>query len=301
MTAARPQNYQDIRIEDVDRAILHWFDRTVNAHVMMADARRHKVPVLFSSKERWVSSRENTGIRDKDGKLILPAISITRTGLDPTNNMLALGSNVPRLQVSRRISPKTNVLKSNRLLSQAIAPDPVVYEVITIPFPFNGTAPYEVVIHASYMTHMNEIMEKIITEMEFYDVPCFVAPIRGENRPESINGGGERVPGEDAHFESRIMMSDYYVCGYFDDSMSSEGNMDEFTDQERIFRYSTRFTVPVFLQLNPAGKRESVQVEQTAFKLELGKESCHFVDDPSEIELIFSHPGPTLSERIRRK
>lgn len=301
----RPENYRDIRIEDVDRAILHWWDRTVDAHVTLPGERRHKVPVIFSNKERWVSAKEDMAPRDKDGKIILPAISITRTGLDPTNGMLALGSNVPTLQISRRVSPKTNVLQSNReaLPISQRGPDRVVYEVATIPFPFNGTAPYEVVIHCSFMQHMNEILEKVISEMEFYDVPCFVAPMRAENRPEPLENPltSEREPSEDAPFERRDLMDGYYVCGYFDDAVSSDGNIDEFTDQERVFRYNSRFTVPVFLQLNPEGKKEAVQVEQTAFRLDFGRERAHFSDDEGEIELLFSSPWPTISEKLRRR
>lgn len=301
----RPENYRDVRIEDVDRAVLAWWRDTVAAHVTLPGERRHRVPVIFSSKERWVSSKEDQAPRDKDGKIVLPAISITRTGLDPTNGMLALGSNVPTLQISRRVSPKTSVLQNNResLPISQRGPNPVVYEVATIPFPFNGTAPYEVTIHCSFMQHMNEILEKVISEMEFYDVPCFVAPIHGENRPEPIHNPdtSERVASEDAPFEQRDLMDSYYVCGYFDDAMSSDGNIDEFTDQERVFRYTTRFTVPVFLQLNPAGKKEAVQVEQTAFKLDFGRETSHFPDEEGEIELLFESPWPTISEKLRRR
>ena len=96
-------------------------------------------------------------------------------------------------------------------------------------------------------------------------------------------------------------MEGYYVCGYFDDSMTSEGNIDEFTDQERVIRYTSRFTVPVFLQLDPAGKKQAVQVEQTAFRLDFGRETSHFPDDDSEIELLLEGPWPAISEKLRRR
>ncbi len=301
----RPENYRDIGIRDVDRAILHWFDRSVDAHVVVSGERTQKVPVVLSSKERWVSSRDDVAHRDKDGKMVLPVIGLTRTGLDPTNGMLALGSNVPTLQISRRVSPKTATLQNSRdaaPISQR-GPSPVVYEVATIPFPFNGTAAYEVVIQTSFMSHMNAILERILSELEFYDVPCFVAPILGENRQESLDNAltSERVPSDDAPFEERDPMTGYYVCGYFDDAMGSDGNMDEFTDQERVFRYTSRFTVPVFLQLDPSGKRQAVQIEQTAFRVDFGRESSHFPEEGEDIELLFGSPWPTISEKLRRR
>lgn len=298
----RHEAYQDIGLDDIDRAIYNWFDKTVDAHVKMPQEQRYKVPVILSTRERWLSSKEDRAHRDKDGRIVLPTISLTRTGLDPNNGMLALGSNVPRLQVARKVSSKTNTLVNNyknRLLSYS-EKKPVVYEVTTIPFPFNGTARFEFTIQTQYMSHMNSIIEKMLSELEFYDVPCFVAPLRGHGLPEGQGPGpGELDIVEDSPYEDRELPDYYYVCGYFDENIGSDGNLDEFTDQERVFRYSGAFTVPVYLQLDPHDKRQAVQVEQTAFQVNFGKESSYFPDSDEEVELLLS--GKSIREKVRRR
>lgn len=300
---ARPEAYREITLEDVDTAILRWFDQTVDASVPFPQGRRQKVPVILSGKERWASAREDSAHRDKEGRLVLPVITLTRSGLDPNSGMSALGSNVPRLQVSRRISPKTRDLSGNRdrrdpLLS--VEQKPVVYEVTTFPFPFSGVARYEFAIHAQYMGHMNLIIERILAELEFYDVPCFVASMAVDVRSQGVGPTpGELQPDEEVEYDERRPTSDFYVCGYMDGDLGSDSNIDEFTDQERIIRYKGSFTVPIYLLLNPADKREAVQVEQTISRLNFGDESSHFPDDPYEIELAFQ--GHSLHEKVRRR
>lgn len=300
----RPQNFRPIGLEDVDRAIYRWFDKLVDAHVDGPAGERTKVPISFASSERWVSSKERKGIRDKDGRMILPMIGIRRRSMDPNNGMLALGSNVPRLQVSRRVSPVTNVRMNNRVerpVSQW-GEKPVVYDVYTIPFPFNGTAVYELVVQTQKQTHMNAILQKILGELEFYDVPCFVAPIVDDGRHEALpSDTSELAPQQDSPFESRPIIDGYYVVGYLDSEVSDAGNLDEFTDEERIIRFDTTFRVPVYLQMDSEGTREPVQVERTAFKVAFKDETVSFVDDPFELELIFQTGDLSIIERNRRK
>lgn len=300
----RPENYRTIELEDVDRAIFKWFDETVDAHVTGPQGERVKVPVSFASSERWVSSKERKGLRDKDGRMILPLIGIRRRSVDPNNSMLALGSNVPRLQLSRRVSnatsPRKN-LREERPVSQR-GQDGAIYDIYTIPFPFNGLAIYELIIQTQKHSHMNAILQKIMSSLEFYDVPCFVAPIAGDNRKDSLpTQTTEFVAREDSPFESRPTIDGYYVVGYLDNEVSDSGNLDEFTDEERIIRFDSSFRVPVYLQMDPEGTREPVQVERTAFAVKFKEETVGFVDDPYELELLFSTGDLSIIERNRRK
>jgi hypothetical protein len=296
----RPESYAEVRIEDVDRAVLGWFRDVVDAHVTMPGDRRDRVPVMFGSKERWAA--DGVAPRDKDGRLILPVLVVTRTSLDPTNGMLALGSNVPRLQISRKISNKSRRLSRNReeLPIAQRGPEPVVYEVTTIPFPFNGTVAYSFKIWTQYETQMNEILEKILASLEFYDVPCFVAPIRSSRLPSGLRDGempSEVKTADDAPFDDREPLADFYVCGYFDSAATPAGNSEDSTEQERTIKYEGTFTVPLYLQLDPEGKGAAARTELTAFKLGFGVETVRSVDDPEELELIFTGRGPV--ERLR--
>lgn len=272
---------QVVTLETVDQAVRDWLDLTVDAHVAHPDGSLKKVPVNFSAGERFVTGRQVKGIRDKNGVLILPIVSVRRTGIDPQPGMQALGTETPRLYFSKRISGKTNNLMNlnvSRSPSQRM-PNPIVYEVTSIPFPDRSVLQYELVIQAQYTTQMNAILEKMFHELDLQK--SFVAPFENDGRHPPIG-----VPNE-----LRRPLSRGYVVGFFDANMSDSGNLDEFTDQERIIRYTTTFTVPTTLQLDPDGEEPSVKTERTAFGLDFGDERTHFVDDPLELELVFGPDG----------
>lgn len=289
----RPFTARTIRTEDVDRGVKRWFDKVADPHVEYPDGSRRKVPIKFSSGERWVTSADRQGIRDRNGQLILPVIHISRTVFDPTSRDTALGANVPRLQVARLISQKTSHLANldlRRPISQRRLRDGAVYEIVTIPFPVNGQMSYKVSIQAQSMQQMNQIQEKILSRIEFFDVPSFVISLSADERQVGIpdgDGSTELRPEDDAPYDTRPPLSDYYFVGYLDGDWGSEGNLDEFTDQERIIELAFSFYVPVALQLDPDGTRPAVQVEQTAFSVKMGAEEVHVVDDPADLDKIF--------------
>ena len=216
--------------------------------------------------------------------------------------MLALGANVPKLQISRQISKRTNALRNaigNRPISERKLSESSVYEVKTIPFPFNGTARYELIVQAQFVSQINEIIEKILAQLEFFDVPTFVAPMRDSRGGEGIKqgkGSAEIIAAEDSEYDLRSVMDRYYVCGYLDGDFGDTGNLDEFTDQERIVKYTASFKVPIYLLLDPEGKKPAIQTELTAARIKLNDEQVCFVDDPIELEAIFGNGSLTINE-----
>jgi len=287
-----PITARTIKTEDVDRGVKRWFEFVCHPWVTHPDGSRKKVPIKFSSGERWVAAADRQGIRDRNGQLILPVIHISREGFDPTEGSMALGANVPRLQVARLVSEKTTGLANNdmsRPLSQRRLRDGAVYEIVTVPFPVNGRMNYRVSIQAQTIQQMNEIQEKILRCLEFFDVPSFVISLGAQDdRPvKDGQGSTELTPHDSSTYESRPPLDDYYFVGYLDGDWSDQGNLDEFTDRERIIELKFSFHVPVALMLDPHGERPAVQVERTAFNVRMGDEEVHFVDDPSVLDKIF--------------
>lgn len=274
-------------IETVDTAVKDWFDRTLDVHVESQTEKRHKVPVQFSSGERFVSARQKKGVRDKNGVLILPLISIRRTGIEASATMASMGVETANLQISRRVSPKTNTLQNAnevRPPSQRVQ-NPVVYEVTTVPFPDFSVLTYEVNVQSQYILQMNTILEKFFHELDLQK--SFVMP---------IDNAGRHPPTGEA-FEARKPFKGGYFVGYLEPNLSSEDNFEEFTDQERIIRYRTSFKVPTSLLLDPEGEKPSVKVERTAFNLQIGDEQVITMDDPYEIELLFNSRDPISAYR----
>lgn len=293
MPEERTSYYKPITLESVDTAVYRWFDRIVDAHVVSPTRDRYKVPVLLATKERWITAKDSKGIRDDKGRIILPVISIRRTGFDPVNSSTALATNVPRLAVSKKVSQKTNLIRNNlkeRPISQRNLNESVVYEVTSIPFPTNGTVTYELLIQAQYQLQMNSVIEKIMSQLEYYETPQFIIPLDSERNEGTGNKRTQELEDtSEAPYEKRALMDSYYFVGFFEPGMNNGSNFEEFTDQERIVKYTTTFRVPAYLHLEPEGKAPAVKVQRTAFHLSLGSEKCHFVDDPYELELIFSN------------
>lgn len=289
----RPIFARTVRIEDIDRGVKQWFDRVADVHVMTPQGDRRKVTVKFASGERWVAAADRQGIRDRDGRLILPVIQIRRVGIDSTTSMSALGVNTPSLQVARLVSEKTSDLANLdtlRPISQRRLQGSAVYDVYTIPFPSSNVIPYRVRIQCQYQTQMNEVIEKLLDNLNFHGVPSFVVSLADDTRDTAIRtglGSTEATALDQSPFELRPGLSDYYVVGYLEGSLGDEGNMDEFTDQERILQLQFSFRVPATLMLDPEGRRPAVQRERTAFGITMGAEEVHVVDDPAVADRIF--------------
>ena len=72
-------------LETVDFAIYHWLRDELDLHTTTQEG-FEKVPVIWASAERAFQVKRDQELRDLDGTLILPLITIERTNVikDPT-------------------------------------------------------------------------------------------------------------------------------------------------------------------------------------------------------------------------
>lgn len=274
-------NYRNIGIEDIDRAIHGWFDNTVNVHVEHpGEESLKKVPVVFASGERWATAADERGIRDKNGVLILPIISVRRVSIEPMRNMSSFGVETNNIHISRRVSKKTSKIKNainSRNPAEKELNKKTVYEVTTIPYPDFSTFRYEFLAQTQYISQMNTVLEKVFHNLDIQK--SFVAKI--------IDSFASPDRDHDKSFEEKELLGDYYVVGFFNSDVSDGGNFEEFTDTERIVKYSTQIEVPVYLQLDPQGEKPAIQTELTAYDVDFGDERVCFVDNDEDIDKIF--------------
>lgn len=76
-----------VGIEDVDAALFNLFDKELTFQVSTSDKNREdlkRVPVIFSSAEKWALAKRSRGLRDLNGSLILPLITVIRTTIQQT-------------------------------------------------------------------------------------------------------------------------------------------------------------------------------------------------------------------------
>lgn len=269
-------NFRFVQIRDVDQAVVDWFDKTVDARVQFPDGNLKKVPVIFSQGERWAAGR--TAFRDDQGVLILPVIAIRRTGISPDATMSSLGVQVDKIQISKQVNPKTNDLmnlEKLKVISNQLPYDPVVYDVWSIPFPDRVISNYEMVIQTQYIGQMNVILQNFWRMLDIQK--SFVAP---------LDNDGRHPPRTGQYTDAKPLCSPY-VVGFLDNDYSDAGNFDEFTDTERIVKYTTQIKVPAVLMTQPDSETAQIKVERTAYKVVIPDENVHFVQSQKELDDVF--------------
>lgn len=289
-----PASIKTIGIEDVDQGVFDWFSKSVDAKVDTPQGEKRSLAIKFAAGERFVAAADKDGIRDRDGRLILPVLQITRTGMDFSTNKTALGINVPRIQFARLVSEATSELEeldSSRPVSQRRLRDGAVYEIWTVPYPSPVLITYNVMIQTQFQTHMNTIVEKIANALEFFTIPTFVIPIGQDikHQPNVVGDGSTEVEAsQDSLYEDRKLRDDYYVVGYIEGEFKDQGNSKEFTDKERIIQLQFNFTVPTALLLDPSEDRPAPQRQRTAFGVTFdGIERVIPVRNINELDKIF--------------
>lgn len=258
-------------IEETDETLFDLFDKKLSFQVNIQN-QSTKVPVVFSTGERFALTRRKSPIRDKNNALILPIISIHRTGIDISPSQKGFGTPIAvRDQqsyiVRKRLSKKDrsyqnivnklgiknqdsvaaksgfadstvypgNIAKSGRIASRrnekniTLTNDPTgellrndignnIFEIITAPYPTFITLTYEVTFWTQYMQNMNQLLEILFAQFS----------------------------GQDHAFKMTSKSGFEYVA-YVDSQLSSNDNFSDFSQDERIIKYSFNITVPTYV------------------------------------------------------
>ena len=309
-------NIPPCSIEDVDRALFDLFDKQLPFNYKHKSGTKRS-PVIFASGERFAVLRRKKPLRDKSGVLILPLISIMRTGITQSPTMGAgTAQNVPMVIKKRlskddpayqRLLNKKGLVNSDDLPSRSSfenindAPDQNsksgrnasrrelgsttseksidhdlgknIYEIIEMPPPKYFTATYEVTFWAQYTLQMNDMITALMSLYQSYSQRTF--------QLETPKG--------------------YWFVGYAAEELSAGNNFDDFTDSERLVRYSFTMTVPGYI-VNPTfpGSQNSLRryVSSPEIKFEGIVSGRQFETDiPAGIPT--GNPGDLVLEDVR--
>ena len=227
-----------------------------------------KVPVVWGTAERAYQAKRNKNIRDQQGMLILPIITIKRGNI--TKDMPSAGvfqGNVPEdpdkqggsLEVSRVVyQEKTSTFAnadSQRLYGQRNFPyvnKKVVYKTISAPMPVNVTIMYEITIRTEYQQQMNNLMLPFITKPGTIN---YVSLEQGQHRYE----------------------------GFLESSFANQDNLQNFTSEERKFETKINLKVIGYL-VGQGNNREKphFSIRENAVEVKMPKE--RIILDPNEWE-----------------
>lgn len=294
-------------IEDVDRALFELFDKDLPFTFKHKEGTR-KSPVIFASGERFAVLRRKKPLRDKSGVLILPLVSIMRTGITQSPSMGAGTSQNQRIVIKQKLAEsdndyqkiinKANILNSDdisigskdaRVVSKegnanvANNPDQKnltnrntvkhkkatlnpkigdnIFEVITMAPPKYYTASYEITFWAQYTSQMNDMIMALMTLYQSYSQRTF--------RLETKKG--------------------YWFVAYVDEELSPGNNFDEFTDSERLIRYSFSLKVPAYiLGASYPGSKSNLKKYYSAPVFNFGIETTTSINKNNKLGGIFS-------------
>jgi len=210
-----------IRLLEVDKAIKDWFHNKCSTVI-----NGRKVPVIFGSWERFVNMQgakddeKLNSLRDKNGMLKLPIISIVRNSVTPLPNRyspsiidgepyLVFHKEIAHAKFDKRRVPFTPKWNAGDGVYETTAP---VYEVHKLPFPSFVEIDYRVTFWCSYVKHANMFHNNIWKNF----------------RPGDVEFNGYRFFAE------------------INDS-SDESNTDDFSTEERIIRHGFSVRIEAYL------------------------------------------------------
>ena len=213
-------------VEDLDLAVFNLFDKQIPLYYDLHGEIK-KVPVIFATGERFALLRRKQPITDRNGALILPLVSITRSSLEnvPPKG-IANNQMFPNI-VTKRISQKDlvyrqqqNIEKLKNVKGEDLSQDGdlslqprteknIVETIEMPPIKYFG-ANYEISIWSSFTQQMNKLLEAIMSAY-------------------TLN------PGQQFRLESD---KGYTFSAFVDSSISQDTNYNDFTDAERYIKYN---------------------------------------------------------------
>tara|TARA_Y100000592_G_C5480679_1_gene325253 strand:+ start:4977 stop:6122 length:1146 start_codon:yes stop_codon:yes gene_type:complete len=234
-----PDNFEmpSCGIEDVDRAMFKLFNEDLPFYYEL-DGDMKRIPCIFAGGERAMILRRKKPLRDRQGALILPMVSIMRSGLDQTAEK-GIGPGEGTLTIKKKLAPEDRQYKRLFNPQGLINQDGIgtrtgdtnpnlgisnknVYEVITIPAPRFYKATYEITFWAQYLQQMNDIIEAFISSQNISSALSF--------KIETEKG--------------------YWFVAIVESGLSDSTNFDGYADDERVIKTSITMSVTGYL-INP--------------------------------------------------
>jgi len=225
-------------IEDVDRALFKLFNEDLPLYYEL-EGEQKRVPCIFGGGERAMILRRKQPLRDRQGALVLPLVSILRSGIDQEAEK-AIGQGDGTITLRKRLAQedrdyKKQANQSNLTNQDNIAPARYkganaslditqrnVFEIVTMPTPRFFTCTYDVTFWAQYVTQMNNLIEALITSYNNTSARSF--------KIETDKG--------------------YWFVAQVESGLNDSNNFDGYQDDERLIKTSLSIKVTGYI-VNP--------------------------------------------------
>ena len=224
-------------VEDVDRAMFKLFNEDIPLFYEQ-EGNMKRIPCIFAGGERAMILRRKQPLRDRQGALILPLVSILRSGIDQETEA-GIGPGDGTMTIKKRLAKEDRQYKKLANIDALRNQDNVkgtatyksaslnrniknVYEVITIPSPRFFKATYEITFWAQYLQQMNHMVEAFISSYNINPARSF--------KIETNKG--------------------YWFVAQVESGLSDSTNFDGYADDERSIKTSLTISVTGYI-INP--------------------------------------------------
>ena len=270
--------FKESTLETIDTAMFRWVDEEMNVSAK-GNTGFKKVPVLWVSAERAYQIKRDKGLRDQDGTLLFPLITVERTSVIKSLSKKGTVYNAFPIQdalggaitIARQINQEktSNFANADSFKKRGSITDPsvgmnqqnfprenkkVVYETVTIPVPVYLDIQYDIYVRTEYQQQMNEILAPFLV------------------KTGSLNYF--HIFNEGHGFESFIQ-EDY----------AQENNASSLDEEER--QYQTKITVKVLGYVIGADTNQEqprIVKRQNAVEVKIGREKVIVGDVPEHID-----------------
>ena len=157
----RKDKIQDISVSlmDMDSTIMYYFENVIKPTVT-ENGETVKVPIMYSSPERWASIQKQGFMRDAKRQLMLPVIAFRRTGMEKDDTMAVdkIDPEDPKLFYSfeRKYNPQNRYDAFS--VQQGILPQREYYNIA---IPDYMVLSYDFIVWTQYIEQMNKLVERI--------------------------------------------------------------------------------------------------------------------------------------------
>ena len=251
-------------IETIDQSVLN-FVKGLNLATSTNKGFK-PVPVIWGTAERAYQVKKNKDIRDGQGLLVLPIISIKRMSF--TKSRVSPGvfqGNVPErqdadggaLNTSRVLYQKKTMEFANadalKLYGQKNFPSQnpkIVYQTVSVPMPVNVEVMYEITLRTEYQQQMNDLMTPFAT------------------LPGTVNF-------------VRLTEKEHRYEGFIQESYDSNNNLSDFSNDER--KFETKITLKVIGYIVGEGKNREkphYAIRENAVEIKIPRERISLAEIP---------------------
>ena len=150
-----------ITLYDIDEAILSQLQQL---QIQITDVGKQvKVPIFFGPPERWVSAQRDGYLRDKQGKVLQPAMILKRSNSENDSNLMFFNRylDTPAMKL---YSEHNKYTKFGALTGQN-AP---VNEIFNVLVPKHILLTYHCIVWTALVEQMNEVIQPIIFNTQDY-------------------------------------------------------------------------------------------------------------------------------------